>query len=60
MAEDADKRQVYFHAYRTTPGIGHWNVEGHRAAGERIAGWLASGAAAEPRAAPMAGVGGTD
>jgi hypothetical protein len=55
MAEEAEKRQVYFHAYRTTPGVGHWNVEGHRAAGERIAAWLAAGPAATPRAAPVAG-----
>jgi hypothetical protein len=51
---------VYGHAYRSTPGIGHWNVEGHRAAGERIAAWLAASAAAGPRAAPMAGAGGSD
>ena len=42
MAEEAEERQVYFHAYRQTPGVGHWNVEGHRAAAERIAAWLAS------------------
>jgi hypothetical protein len=60
MAEEADQRQVYFHAYRTTPGIGHWNVEGHRAAGERIAAWLASGAAAGPGAARVAGGPGAD
>jgi lysophospholipase L1-like esterase len=60
MAQEAEKRQVYFHAYRTTPGVGHWNVEGHRAAGERIAAWLAEGAAAAPRATPRAGSRGAD
>lgn len=60
MAEEAEKRQVYFHAYRTTPGVGHWNVEGHRAAGERIAAWLAAGPAAAPRATPVAGAGSAD
>jgi lysophospholipase L1-like esterase len=60
MAEEAAKRQVYFHAYRTTPGIGHWNVEGHRAAGERIAAWLAAGTAAGPGAARVAGAAGAD
>ena len=43
MAREAEERQVYFHAHHNTPGIGHWNVEGHRAAGERIAAWLGSG-----------------
>jgi lysophospholipase L1-like esterase len=60
MAEEAAKRQVYFHAYRTTPGIGHWNVEGHRAAGERIAAWLAAGAPAGPGATRVAGAAGAD
>jgi hypothetical protein len=55
MAASAEERQVYFHAYRNTPGIGHWNVEGHRAAAERIAAWLATGPAAAPRPGPMAG-----
>ena len=54
MAQEAEERQVYFHAHRSTPGIGHWNAEGHRAAGERIAGWLASGAG--PGAGRDAGV----
>ncbi len=54
MAQEAEARQVYFHAFRNTPGIGHWNEEGHRAAGERIASWLAAGPAA-PR--PSAGAG---
>ena len=41
MAEQAEKRQVYFHAHHGRPGVGHWNEEGHRAAGEHIAQWLA-------------------
>jgi hypothetical protein len=41
MAEQAEERQVYFHAYRDSLGIGHWNTEGHRVAGELIASWLA-------------------
>lgn len=46
MAQQAEERQVYFHAYRDTPGIGHWNEEGHQAAGELISAWLAEGPAA--------------
>ena len=45
MAERAEQRQVYFHAYRDSLGIGHWNEEGHEAAGELIADWLARGLA---------------
>ena len=45
MAERAEQRQVYFHAYRDSLGIGHWNEEGHEAAGELIAAWLARGLA---------------
>jgi lysophospholipase L1-like esterase len=41
MASQAETRQVYFHAYGEVPGIGHWNDQGHRAAGELIAAWLA-------------------
>jgi hypothetical protein len=41
MAEQAEQRQVYFHAYRDSLGIGHWNREGHLAAAELIAAWLA-------------------
>jgi hypothetical protein len=40
VAKLADQRQVYFHAQGSTPGIGHWNREGHRVAGELIAEWL--------------------
>ncbi|HEX2220565.1 MAG TPA: SGNH/GDSL hydrolase family protein [Gemmatimonadales bacterium] len=54
MAKQAEERQVYFHAYRNVPGIGHWNVEGHRAAGELISAWLARGPAARPGEAPTA------
>lgn len=41
MAEEAERRHVYFHAHGDSLGVGHWNVAGHRAAGERIAAWLA-------------------
>jgi hypothetical protein len=41
MAEEAERRHVYFHAHGDSLGIGHWNVAGHQAAGERIAAWLA-------------------
>ena len=40
-ADEAEQRHIYFHALRDTLGIGHWNTAGHRAAGERIAAWLA-------------------
>ncbi len=43
MAEQAEKRQIYFHAYRDSLGIGHWNRDGHLAAGELIASWIAAG-----------------
>ena len=42
MAEQAEKHQVYFHAYHDSLGIGHWNEAGHQAAGELIAPWLAA------------------
>jgi hypothetical protein len=41
MAEEAERRHVYFHAHGDSLGVGHWNVAGHLAAGERIAAWLA-------------------
>ncbi|MEP6687657.1 MAG: SGNH/GDSL hydrolase family protein [Gemmatimonadales bacterium] len=41
MAVEAEQRQVYFHALGDSLGIGHWNSAGHRAAGNRIAEWLA-------------------
>ena len=42
MAEQARKeRHVFFHAVHDSLGIGHWNEEGHRVAGELIAPWLA-------------------
>lgn len=43
MAEQAELRHVYFHADRDSLGVGHWNREGHRAAGELIASWLGGG-----------------
>jgi hypothetical protein len=54
MAQEAEERQVYFHAADQIAGIGHWNEEGHRTAGQRIAAWVASGAVS-PRPAPLAG-----
>jgi hypothetical protein len=50
MAEEAEQRHVYFHAHGDSLGIGHWNVAGHRAAGERIAAWLAKLTAADTAA----------
>jgi hypothetical protein len=41
MAAQAEERQVYFHAYHDSLGIGHWNEAGHLAAAELIAPWLA-------------------
>jgi hypothetical protein len=41
MAEEAEQRHVYFHAFHDSLGVGHWNEAGHRAAGELIASWLA-------------------
>jgi hypothetical protein len=41
MAAQAEQRQVFFHADHGTPGVGHWNVAGHEAAGELVAAWLA-------------------
>ncbi len=52
MATEAEERQVYFHADRDSLGIGHWSQEGHRAAGELIASWIASGFADSSRFHP--------
>jgi hypothetical protein len=41
MAEQAEERQVYFHAFHDSLGIGHWNEAGHLAAAALIAPWLA-------------------
>lgn len=41
MAKQAEERHVYFHADQGVPGMGHWNEEGHRVAGELIASWVA-------------------
>ena len=45
MAKLAEERQVYFHAFGTQLGVGHWSEEGHRVAGELIAPWIAGGMA---------------
>ncbi len=42
MAKEAEERQVYFHSFDGEMGVGHWNQEGNRAAGELIAGWVAT------------------
>jgi len=54
MAEEAEQRHVYFHAHGDSLGVGHWNVAGHLAAGERIAAWLADELAHDPTMAPPA------
>jgi hypothetical protein len=41
MAAQAEERQVFFHAFHDSLGVGHWNEEGHRVAGELMASWLA-------------------
>ena len=41
LADEAEQRRVFFHGFGKALGTGHWNEEGHRAAGERIAAWLA-------------------
>jgi hypothetical protein len=42
MAKEAEERQVYFHSFDGEMGVGHWNQEGNRAAGELIAAWVAT------------------
>jgi len=42
MAKEAEERQVYFHSFDGEMGVGHWNQEGNRAAGELIATWVAT------------------
>jgi hypothetical protein len=41
MAKQAEERQVFFHADQDSVGIGHWNEEGHQAAAELTASWIA-------------------
>jgi hypothetical protein len=41
LAEEALRSHVFFHGFGKALGTGHWNEAGHRAAGERIAAWLA-------------------
>jgi hypothetical protein len=55
MAEQAEKHQVYFHAYHDSLGIGHWSEEGHVAAADLIAPWLAREFADSSRASPNPG-----
>jgi hypothetical protein len=42
MGKEAEERQVYFHSFDGEMGVGHWNQEGNRAAGELIAAWVAT------------------
>jgi hypothetical protein len=51
MAEQAEARHVFFHAAQDSLGIGHWNQEGHRVAGELMASWLAGELAGRPTTA---------
>src|SRR5207247_2714151 len=37
----SEKRQVFLHGYGNALGVGHWNAEGHAAAGRLIAEWVA-------------------
>ncbi len=53
MAEDAEKRKVFFHSHYNVPGTGHWNPEGHRVAGNLIAAWLAREMAPPARASEL-------
>jgi hypothetical protein len=55
MAEEAERRQVFFHAHRDSLGIGHWNVEGHQAAARLLADWLPG--VLDPRVATSSGSG---
>ena len=36
----ATQHKVYLHGFEKTLGLGHWNQEGHRLAGQMIAQWL--------------------
>jgi hypothetical protein len=38
--EYATRHQVFFHGFQGSLGSGHWNQNGHRLAGQRIARWL--------------------
>jgi len=42
MAQMAEDHHVFFHAHQDSLGVGHWNVEGNRVAGELMANWLAA------------------
>lgn len=37
MQAYAEAKRVYLHGFGARPGEGHWNVEGHRLAGEKMA-----------------------
>jgi hypothetical protein len=40
MADYAERERVFLHGFDPMPGFGHWNENGHRLAGELIAGRL--------------------
>jgi hypothetical protein len=41
LQRQADAHGLLLHGFpQQQPGIGHWNVTGHRLAAERLAGWL--------------------
>jgi hypothetical protein len=57
LQQYADSHHAFLHGFpNTRPGIGHWNAEGHRVAGQLIAGWicqyLAARGGAQPNSAP--------
>ena len=40
LKDYAEKQNLYLHGFGERRGSGHWNEDGHRAAGEMIANWL--------------------
>ena len=41
LREHAERHGAFVHGFGSALGVGHWNQEGHRVAGELIAAWLA-------------------